>query len=291
MSGLLRFHLALDARCTVGESPVWDAETSALLFCDIPSGTVHEWRPQDGARRSWSFGESVGSLGLCRSGRLVVALRHSVALLSRHDGRVVKLADVPEPEGNRLNDGKVGPDGCFWVGGMDDRSDKHPTGGLYRVTPDGVVERKADGITVSNGLAWTADGATMVHADSRARTIDAYDFDPASGRIGCRRRFATLTDEDGRPDGGAFDRDGFYWSAGVSAGVLNRFSATGALIERHPFPVPAPTMPCFAGGALFVTSLREGRDAETLKRWPELGGIFTATVPPMGVPVGLFGDD
>ncbi|RYC29827.1 SMP-30/gluconolactonase/LRE family protein [Lichenibacterium minor] len=290
MSGPLRFRLALDARCTVGESPVWDADAAALLFCDIPNGVIHEWRPGDGAWRSWSFGESVGSFGLCRSGRLVVALRRSVVLFSRHDGLVVPLADVPEPESNRLNDGKVGPDGCFWVGGMDDRPDKHPTGSLYRVTPDGVVERKAEGFTVSNGLAWTADGATMVHSDSRARTIDAYAFDAASGRLGGRRRLATLTDAEGRPDGGAFDREGTYWSAGVSAGVLNRFSTAGALLERHPFPVPAPTMPCFAGDRLYVTSLREGRDPETLERWPALGGIFSARVPGQGVPVGRFAD-
>lgn len=290
MTAPLRFRLALDAGCLVGESPVWDAAGAALLFCDIPRGLVHEWRPGDGARRSWSFGEPVGSLGLCRSGRLVVALRRSVVLLSREDRRIAPLADLPEPDGNRLNDGKVGPDGCFWVGSMDDRPDKRPTGSLYRVTPDGRVERKAEGITVSNGLAWSGDGATMVHADSRARTIDAYDFDRASGRLSGRRRLATLSDADGRPDGGAFDRDGAYWSAGVSAGVLNRFTGAGALVERHPFPVPAPTMPCFANGTLFVTSLREGRDAEALRRWPALGGVFATPAPVRGVPVETFAD-
>ena len=289
-SDRLDFHLVLDTRCIVGESPVWDAESGVLLFCDIPRGIVHEWRPGDGARRSWTLGESVGSFGLCRSGRLVVALRRSIVLLSRQDGRVTHLADVPEPEDNRLNDGKVGPDGCFWVGGMDDRADKLPTGSLYRVTPDGRVERKAEGFAVSNGLAWTADGATMVHADSRARSIDAYDFDPSSGDISGRRRVATLAEEDGRPDGGAFDLDGTYWCAGVFGGVINRFSLTGTLLERHPFPNPAPTMPCFAGGTLFVTSLREGRDAETLERWPALGGLFAAPVAARGVPVGFFAD-
>lgn len=290
MSGRLDFTLALDARCTVGESPVWDEDTAALLFCDIPAGVLHEWRPNDGTRRCWSFGESVGSFGLCRSGRLVVALRRSIVLLSRHDGRVTPLADVPEPDSNRLNDGKVGPDGCFWIGGMDDRPDKSPTGSLYRITPDGRVERKAEGFTVSNGLAWTYDGGTLVHSDSRARTIDAYDFDLASGRIAGRRRIATLSDEDGRPDGGACDRNGTYWSAGVSAGTLNRFSLAGALLERHPFPVPAPTMPCFADETLFVTSLREGRDADSLERWPALGGIFAAPAPSRGVQVGRFAD-
>ena len=225
---------------------MWDAEGGVLLFCDIPQGIVHEWRPADGARRSWTLGESVGSFGLCRSGRLVVALRRSVVLLSREDGRVTPLADVPEPEDNRLNDGKVGPDGCFWVGGMDDRADKLPTGSLYRVTPDGRVERKAEGFAVSNGLAWTADGTTMFHADSRARSIDAYDFDPSSGGLSGRRRVATLADADGRPDGGAFDLDDTYWCAGVYRGgpgpsfVCGMTRSAGTDAGEPPPPRPEP---------------------------------------------------
>jgi len=50
------------------------------------------------------------------------------------------------------------------------------------------------------------------------------------------------------------------------------------------------TMPCFAGETMFVTSLREGRDDEALRRWPALGGMFAAPVTGMGVSVGLFTD-
>ncbi len=31
---------------------------------------------------------------------------------------------------NRLNDGKVGPDGAFWVGSMDERAPRQATGSL-----------------------------------------------------------------------------------------------------------------------------------------------------------------
>jgi len=57
---------------------------------------------------------------------------------------------------------------------------------------------------------------------------------PATGAIANRRRRATLSDADGRPDGGATDAEGCYWSAGVSAACLNRFSATGELLAKVP---------------------------------------------------------
>ena len=105
----------------------------------------------------------------------------------------------PEPDHptNRLNDGKVGPDGRFWVGSMDDRSHRDPTGALYRIDVAGRCDRLVDGLIISNGLAWSPDARTMYHADSRAGFIQAFDFDVAAGAISNQRRLCML-DEIGR---------------------------------------------------------------------------------------------
>ena len=122
-----------------------------------------------GERETWDFPEVVGSFGLCRSGRLVVAQRHHVVLFDPKIGTLTDLtANVEEPPTNRLNDGKVGPDGAFWVGSMDENSPRQPVAALYRVTADGRITKQQDGIAVSNGLAWSPDGRTMYHSDSTA---------------------------------------------------------------------------------------------------------------------------
>ncbi len=227
------------------------------------------------------------------SGALVVALRDSVILFDPRTERRVELcrieADQPE---TRLNDGRVGPDGAFWVGSMDDRPNKEPIGALYRVDPSGRVERKVEGLVISNGLAWTADGGTMFHADSRGPWIDRWRFDPATGAISERARLATLDDKVGRPDGGCCDAEGFYWSAGVSAGRLNRFAPDGSLADSFALPVPAPTMPCFGGPdfrTLYLTSLTEGRSAEVLaksarRRRDHRGQVAGCRFPVVAVP-------
>jgi sugar lactone lactonase YvrE len=197
---------------------------------------------------------------------------------------------IDEPATNRLNDGKVGPDGAFWVGSMDENSPRQKIAGLYRVTSDGLITRQADGYAVSNGLAWSPDGRTMYHSDSTAGIIEVWDFDPTTGDRGNHRILATLTNDDGRPDGAATDMDGNYWSAGPSAGCLNCFSPAGKLLRKWAFPVPGPTMPCFAEGSLYVTSLREGKSAQVLTDHPALGGLFRAAAPAAGAPVGLFAD-
>ncbi len=283
--------LVWDLRCATGESCVWDAARGQVLFTDIPARVIHAFTPDGGARRSWPMPDIVPSFGLCRSGRLVAALRDRVVLFDRDSGAVTPLAGpLDQPASVRLNDGKVGPDGCFWVGGIDEGSPRRPLAALWRITPDGRAEQRAEGYANSNGLAWSPDGATMFHTDTTPGVIEAFDFDAAAGTIANRRVIATLSAEEGRPDGGATDADGCYWSAGNSAACLNRFSPTGKLLEKVALPVPAPTMPCFAGAAIFVTSLRAGRDAATLARYPTMGGLFRLDAPVAGAPVALFVD-
>jgi len=285
------FELVWDARCSVAESPVWDAANRRVLFCDINGRRINTLSVDNGTRQSWDFPEVVGSFGLCRSGNLVVAQRHHVALFNPSTGALRRLtADIAEPATNRLNDGKVGPDGAFWVGSMDENSPRQKIASLYRVTGDGAITKECEGIAVSNGLAWSADGQTMYHSDSTAGVIQAWDFDPDTGTRSRHRFLATLKNEDGRPDGAATDMDGNYWSAGPSAGVINCFSPTGTLLRKWQFPVPGPTMGCFAGDFFYVTSLREGKPADVLAANPTLGGLFRAKAPAVGAPVGLFAD-
>jgi len=282
----------VDAKCALGESPVWDEAHNRLLWADIDGAAIHAIELGGRRTRKWQLPGKVGSFGLCESDRLVVGLPNGVHLFDPASGDVELLVD-PEPERptNRLNDGKVGPDGAFWVGSMDDRPDKEPVAALYRVTADGGVERKIGDLTVSNGLAWSGDGGTLFHSDSRGGWIDRHDCDPASGALSNRTRIAELTDEQGRPDGAAVDVEGAYWSCGVSAGVINRFSRDGALLEKIPLPVPTPTMCCFGGPdmkTLFITSLRVNVAPEILERHPFTGGILTMQTEFAGAPVGRF---
>jgi sugar lactone lactonase YvrE len=284
----------VDARCQVGESPVWDAQQGRLFWVDVLARTVFALDTGSGQLRRWTFEGPVGSLGLTRTGRLVVAIGLGIYLFDLRTEALSLLVSLDdEPKTNRVNDGKVGPDGAFWIGTMDDRPVKEAVAALYRVTADGTAERKITGLVVSNGLAWSADGQMMAHSDSRACWIDRWTFDPGTGHISGRTRLRTLTNEEGRPDGAATDCDGGYWSAGVSAGCLNRFSMDGALLDRMPMPVPQPTMPCFGGPdmrTLFVTSLSDGQSEEVRSRYPQSGGVFQTRGDVAGVPVGLFTD-
>ncbi len=278
-------------RARVGESPVWDETLQRLWWVDIRAPALHRTDPATGATETWPMPEAIGSLGLCRSGALLLSLRSGIHRFDprRADAAPELVARPPgEPPHNRLNDGKVSPEGRFLVGSMDDRPEKQPRAALHRLDPGGRCTRLAEGFTVSNGLAWSPDGRTLYHSDSRASVIWAWDYDPATGAIGGRRVFARPTQEQGRPDGAAVDAEGAYWSAGVSAGRLNRFLPDGTLDRCLPLPVRAPTMPCFGGPGLrtlFVTSLTPEGEPH-----PNDGALIALDAGVAGTPVGRFAD-
>lgn len=288
----------LDQVFRLGESPLWDDRRERLFFVDIDAGEIHHVTAEGGSHRMWYAPppDRPTALGLTTAGRLVVALTRSVVILDPDSGTWEPLADIDVGlSTTRLNDGKVGPDGAFWVGSMDERApeDREPIGALFRITADGQVEKKLDGLVVANGLAWSPDGRTMWLADSRGPWIDRFDFDPATGEMSNRSRFATPDEAMGRPDGCTCDAAGFYWSAGVSAGRLNRFAPDGRLVEFWDLPVAWPTMPCFGGEGLrhlFVTSLaRPGVDQPASASLPA-GSVITFPAQIGGLPPRRFPD-
>ena len=285
----IRILTAAPRATTVGESPVWDDTTGRLWWVDIRAPTLLRTDPATGGTETWPMPAPVGSLGLCRSGAVLVALKTGIHRFDPRDGALDLLA-APEPglPGNRLNDGKISPEGRFLVGSMDDVAHRDPTGALWRLDPGARdCAKLCDGLVISNGLAWSPDGRTLWHADSRRPAIWTWRYDPATGAISDRRLVAEPSEDVGRPDGAAVDVEGGYWSAGVTAGRLNRWLPDGTLDRIVELPVRWPTMPCFGGAGLrtlFVTSLR--RDGAG----PDDGRLLSLDVGIAGVPVGRFAD-
>jgi sugar lactone lactonase YvrE len=281
----------LDAKAELGECPVWSAEEQALYWVDSYAPALHRLDPATGATHTWPMPKPIGSFALRAAGGAVVALRDGFYVLDLDTGLLRFVAGPPPVPGTRFNDGKASPDGRFFAGTMDEERLSRPLGALYRLDPDGSLHLVLDGLIVSNGLAWSADGKTMFHSDSKGQVIWAYDYADGEVDVAGRRVVAEPGEEVGRPDGAATDMEGCYWSAGISAGVLNRWMPDGRLDRVVPMPCAHPTMPCFGGPDLrtiYVTSLRHHVAPDVLAASPLSGGIFAVRVDVPGVPVARY---
>ena len=125
-------------------------------------------------------------------------------------------------------------------------------------------------VSISNGVAWTADAKTMYYTDTPTAQVDALDYDVATGQVSNRRPCITgfVFEETGFPDGCAIDSEGMLWVARFNGGCAGRYDpATGKLLAEARMPAEAGrqvTSVAFGGdglGDLYLTTAHEGQDA------------------------------
>ena len=276
----------------LGESPVWVAAERRLYWVDMLAPAVHRFDPGTGRNESATVGKLVSAVLPTADGGILVASQDGIELLDFEAGRLAPFAN-PEPDmpENRLNDAKVDGRGAIWVGSM--RLDASgPGGSLYRIAPDGTIERKESGITVSNGIGWSPDGATLYFVETIPGLIYAYRVDADGRTLLDRRVFAKVPEASGRPDGLAVDAEGCVWCAIWDGWRVDRFRPDGTIDRTIALPVPRPTSVAFGGDdlrTLFVTSARTRLPASSLAEAPLSGGLFACRLDVAGVPGNLFG--
>jgi sugar lactone lactonase YvrE len=283
--------IAFDGHATLGEGPVWDDEHQRLVWVDILPGLVHRFDPATGGDHVFRAGKPVGSAALRRGGGLVLAVEDGFALLDPAWRRLDQVAVVEHPGPRaRFNEGKCDPGGRFLAGTM--AYDETPgAASLYRLDSDFAVTRLLDGVTISNGLAWTADGATVYYIDTPTQGVDAFDYEAETGRLGNRRRVVDVPAAAGMPDGMTIDTDGCLWVALWGGAAVHRYAPDGRLDTVLSFPATNITCPVFGGpglGVLYVTSARDSLGERQLAAQPHAGALFAVDAGACGLPALRF---
>jgi sugar lactone lactonase YvrE len=285
------FSCVLDSKASLGEGPVWSARERVLYWVDINAPSLNRFDPATGGNVAMPMPESIGSFALRTRGGFIVALRGGI-WLARADGTLErKVADAPyDPAHHRFNDGRCDPQGRFFVGSMNEKRDAN-SAELVRIDADYTMTPILKDLMISNGLAWSPEGRTMYHADTPTHTIRAFDYDAAKGTPSRPRVFAQWDGDTDRPDGGAVDSAGNYWTAFYRGGKVLQLSPQGETLAEYPIPAMCPTMCAFGGPdltTLYVTTARQMREPDELARLPQSGGIFAMTVTVPGLPEPAF---
>ncbi|KEX89611.1 gluconolactonase [Pseudomonas putida] len=289
----MQAELIVDARNTVGESPVWVPEENALYWVDIPAGGLQCWSAQTGHVHAWKAPQMLACIARHSDGGWVAGMESGFYHLHAHaDGSLdsAPLAHVDHLRPDmRLNDGRCDRQGRFWAGSMVlDMGANTAVGTLYRygAGQQGPLQAQLNGLIVPNGLAFSPDGRTMYLSDSHplVQQVWAFDYDIDSGTPSNRRVFIDMNQYAGRPDGAAVDAEGCYWICGNDAGLVHRFTPDGRLDRSLAVPVKKPSMCAFGGSrldTLFVTSIRPGDDHDEHSL---AGGVFALDPSVKGLP-------
>lgn len=274
----------------LGEGVCWHAARQTLWWIDIVGRRFYESSPAGGAPRVIECDQMIGAIAPTRSGGLVAALHNGIHLLDPLTGATSPFATPPEHDAKkfRFNDAKVDPAGRFWAGTL--ALDFHPGDSrLYRICADRSTRVMREGVSISNGLAWSPDGRTLYYIDSPTRSVQAFAYDLERGTIGPPQIAVRFEEADGLPDGCAMDAEGHLWVAHWGGAKVTRWDVqVGRLLRSVALPVRHVTSCAFGGprrDELFITTAFG--DNPTPEE-PEAGFVFRIDPKTIGLELSVF---
>ena len=158
-------------------------------------------------------------------------------------------------------------------------------GSMYRLGVDGTVDTVFSDVTISNGLAWTADASRAFYNDTPTGRVDMFDSGP-DGQLTHRRPFVHIDSQHGSPDGLTVDAQGGVWVALWGGHAVHHYSASGELDEVVEVPAKSVTACTFGGDQLdqlYITTSQNLDDGN-----PLAGALFRYQPGVPGLPALSF---
>jgi len=238
--------------CQLGEGPYWDAFAGKMRQVDIDSAQIITVDVDSGDYSVNSCPQRPTCMAQTEDGGYIYAMGDGI-----YDESMCLICKKDENTGARFNDGKAGPDGCFYVGTID----MGGNGVLYRLK-EGRLCRVVEGVKISNGIDFSSDGKTVYYCDTATGYIDAFDFPSFENR----RHVVRIPAELGRPDGLCLDECGRLWVAiWGGACVVCIDCERCEIIEKVSVGAKYSSCPAFVGrelDQLAVTSALNGMNIE-----------------------------
>ena len=267
---------ALAAKANLAECPRWDEKENKLYWIDINRFQLHCFDPVTEIDEFLTFEEEIGCFALRETGGFVLAMRNGFFLTDGWNTDVTKVCDPEEGlEKNRFNDGRCDAKGRLVAGSYYPPKD-HDGANLWMLDENLEARLMYDQMLTSNGAAFSPDGKTFYFSDTPKHVIYKCDYDVETGVASNRTIFHEFPKGKGRPDGGAVDSEGYYWSALFEGERIVRLNPEGEIVLEIPVPARCPTMVAFGGATLktlFITSAGDRPEAE-LEAFPESGNVF-----------------
>jgi sugar lactone lactonase YvrE len=237
------------------EAPRW--RDGRLWFSDIAAGSVHAVALGGPVEHICDVPGRPSGLGWLPDGSLLVISMRDRQVLRLDGRRPYVHADLGHLVVADLNDMVVDGHVRAYVTnfGYDAEADAPPqTTGVIMVDPDGRADAPAGELFRPNGCAITADGSTLVVAETRVHRVTAFTI-ATSGRLTEQRTVGALP-SGSWADGLCLDAENAAWVADPKGMRCFRMAADGSItatIDTSPLQAIA----CVLGGAdrrtLFVT--------------------------------------
>src|SRR5262245_39182426 len=206
---------------------------------------------------------------------LVISGREGLLLRQDAGGSLVTHADLTRLSSNAWNEIVVDGRGNTYINTRD---------AIALITPEGSVRKVADGGAFPNGMAVTANNATLIMAESHGKRLSAFDI-AANGDLSNGRVWADL--KQGVPDGICIDGEGAVWYADVPNKRCVRVREGGGLLQT--VQLDRGCFACMLGGAGGRTLFMIAAEWRGMEKIAEVAQARTGLVLTMAAPASRAG--
>lgn len=255
------------------EGPVWDERNQVLYFVSIFDCLIYKFNPKDGSISSFKTDSPVGCIAIEPSGTLLEAEINGIYRIDLKTGSKEFIVQPNKNSKLRFNDGKLDPKGRFLVGTMEYTYSAPNESCLYSIE-NKKYKPIINGTTISNGLAFSADGMTLYYIDSPTKKVGKYKYDVETGDA-VFDKYIIDVDSDGVPDGMCIDKKGMLWIAEWGGGRICKWDPnTGQKLKEIEMPGRNVTSCCFFNDKqLFVTTGKSSSEDDYFG-----GGLFLVDI-------------
>ncbi len=239
------------------ESPRW--HEGSLWCCDYVMRRVMQVDLESGVgpQTVVELPDLPAALGWTPDGRLLVLSGKNRRLLRLEDDGLVDVANLSGLLSTPFADMVVDASGRAYIGNIGfDFGNPQATpqpGPIVLVTPEGDARVVAEGLAFPNGMVITADGQTLIVAESETARLTAFDI-KTDGSLSGRRVWAQFDNWGAferhpdriTPDGICLDTEGAVWLASPGSREVLRVRQGSEITDR----IPLDTIPlaCMLGG-------------------------------------------
>lgn len=267
------------------EGPRWHDDS--LWFADHHDGCVRRIDERGDLIEQFAVPGNPSGLGWLPDGDLLVVSMEQRCLYRRRDGVLTLHADLSPWHAFHSNDMVVDAAGRAYVGnvGFNYLDGEQPRAtNVVLVDRNGAATLAAADMECPNGSIVTADGRTLIVAETFAHRLTAFDID-GDGRLSGRRVFAELDEH--LPDGICLDAEGCVWVTSPYSQSVLRVRDGGEIVDQVVIDDARP-FACVLGGSdrktLYLCCAPHHAATETLRlRGGRIDAVRVA-VPGAGTP-------